>query len=107
MYAVIRTGGKQYKVSPGDELRVERLKGVQPGEEISIEDVLLLRDEDKTLINPKGVRVKALVEGEEKGKKIIVFTYKRRKNYKRKLGHRQIYTKLKILSIEKGVENGS
>ncbi len=101
MYAVIKTGGKQYRVSPGDVLRVERIKGAKKGDEISIRDVLLLREGENTIVNPEGVAVKAVVEGEEKGKKIIVFTYKRRKNYMRKLGHRQIYTKLRITSIEK------
>ena len=101
MYAVIRTGGKQYRVSPGDVIDVERLLDVKEGDEITIKDVLLFRDENQVVPNPKDVVVKARVEGEFKGKKIIVFKYKRRKNYQRKKGHRQIYTRLKILSIEK------
>ncbi len=107
MYAVVRTGGKQYKVSPGDVVDVERIPDVKKGDEIILNDVLLFRDEGVFEPNPKGVVVRALVEGEFKGKKIIVFKYKRRKNYQRKKGHRQIYTRLKILSIDREEGNGS
>jgi len=102
MYAIIQTGGKQYKVSPGDEIKVEKIK-VEPGEVITIDKVLMVAKDDgievgRPYLENTVVRAKILKHG--KGKKIIVFKYKRRKNYKRKKGHRQHYSLIKIEAIE-------
>ena len=99
MYAIIRTGGKQYKVSVGDEIVIEKLdKNV--GETVSFE-VLMLCGDDTVIGTPivKGVAAIAEVLEHGKGKKVIVFKYKPKKNYRKKTGHRQPYTKVKITSI--------
>ena len=101
MYAVIVTGGKQYKVSEGDVLYVEKL-GVEADEEITFDNVLA-ESTDKGFKAGKDcakavVKAKAIKNG--KGKKITVFTYKPKKNEKRKMGHRQPYTKVEITSIK-------
>jgi len=103
MYAVIQTGGKQYKVSPGDEIKVEKIDA-QPGDLITIDKVLMVSDEGKLNIGRpylEDVIVKARILKHGKSKKIIVFKFKRRKNYKRKKGHRQLYSLIKIEEIEK------
>ena len=103
MYAVIQTGGKQYKVSPGDEIKVEKIDA-QPGDLITIDKVLMVSDEGKLNIGRpylEDVVVKARILKHGKSKKIIVFKFKRRKNYKRKKGHRQLYSLIKIEEIEK------
>ncbi len=101
MYAIIETGGKQYKVEQGQIINVEKLD-VQQGEEINFDKVLLIKNEEN-IITGSPVIEKAKVVGEVietgKGKKIIVFKYKRRKNYRRKKGHRQWYSKVKIKEI--------
>jgi len=101
MYAVIKTGGKQYKVQEGETLRVEKLEG-ETGSQIQFNDVLLYSDgESITLGEP--VIANAVVSGEiveqAKDKKILVFKYKRRKGYRKMKGHRQHYTDVKIGSI--------
>ena len=101
MYAVIETGGKQYKVSPGELIKVEKLDS-NPGSEVQFEKVLMVQKEDGTLIGQPyldKVRVVGEVLEHKKGEKIIVFKYKRRKNYRRKKGHRQWYTALRIKEI--------
>lgn len=101
MYAVIETGGKQYKVSPGELIKVEKLDS-NPGSEVQFEKVLMVQKEDGTLIGHPyldKVRVVGEVLEHKKGEKIIVFKYKRRKNYRRKKGHRQWYTALRIKEI--------
>jgi large subunit ribosomal protein L21 len=101
MYAVIRTGGKQYKVQENETLKIEKLDGTQ-GASVEFEDVLLYSDgETITLGTPKleNVLVKAHIVDQGKGKKTIVFKYKRRKGYRRMKGHRQEYTKVHIDSI--------
>ena len=101
MYAIVKTGGKQYKVQEGDILRVEKLPG-EVGSEISFEDVLLFSDgETVTVGQPKveNVTVNGHIVAQDKSKKIIVFKYKRRKRYRRKQGHRQQYTAIKVDSI--------
>ncbi len=103
MYAIIQTGGKQYKVSPGDEIKVEKIDA-QPGDLITIDKVLMVSDEGKLNIGRpylEDVVVKARILKHGKSKKIIVFKFKRRKNYKRKKGHRQLYSLIKIEEIEK------
>jgi len=100
MYAVIRTGGKQYRVSEGQLLRVEKLTG-KSGDKINFGDVLLLGGDSPKVGQPfvKGASVAAEIVGEGRGPKIIVFKFKRRKNQRRKNGHRQPYTTLKITGI--------
>ncbi|MDH3973249.1 MAG: 50S ribosomal protein L21 [Deltaproteobacteria bacterium] len=102
MYAVIATGGKQYKVSEGDIVRVEKLAG-EVGSKVEISDVLLVGEEGATKIGTPTVE-KAKVSGEiveqGKDKKILVFKKKRRKGYKKLQGHRQQYTALKIEKIK-------
>ncbi len=103
MYAVIKTGGKQFKVSEGDLLKVEKLS-VEPGTTITFEEVLLVNDGNGNLKvgspTVQNAKVTAEVIEQGKAKKIIVFKYKKRKNYRKKQGHRQPYTKVKITKIE-------
>ena len=101
MYAIIETGNKQYKISEGDVIRVEKLEG-NIGDTVEIRDVLLIKKDNETMVGSPLVK-EAKIVGEivEKGKdkKIVVFKYKRRKNYRKKRGHRQQYTVLKINEI--------
>ncbi len=103
MYAVIETGGKQYKVSPGQTLDVERLD-VAEGGTIDLDRVLLIADDDKVVVgNPivDGAKVVATSQGDGRGKKVIVFKYKPKVRYSKKTGHRQSYTRLTIDKIVK------
>ena len=97
MYAVIKTGGKQYRVTSGDVLKIEKIAG-EEGKEVVFNEVLALGD---TIGNPlvNGALVKALVLKQAKDKKIIVFKKKRRQNYRRKNGHRQNITLVKITDV--------
>ncbi len=101
MYAVIKTGGKQYRVSAGDSIDVERLpNGV--GEQIELDQVLLVAGDSAAQIGKplvEGARVKATVIRQVKGRKIIVYKYRPRNRYRRKRGHRQHYTRLRIDEI--------
>ena len=99
MYAIIRTGGKQYKVEAGDEILVEKLEA-EIGAEVSFE-VLMLGGEKVVVGTPvvEGVKAKADVLEHGKGKKVVVFKYKPKKNFRKKQGHRQPYTKVKINAI--------
>ena len=102
MYAVIKTGGKQYKVQAGDKVRVEKL-GTEEGKTIKISDVLMLVDgENVTVGNPlvKGATVSAKISAHGRDRKINVVKYKRRKNYRKQTGHRQSYTELSIIDIK-------
>ncbi len=102
MYAVVATGGKQYKVQEGEVLRVEKLAG-EVGSEIAFDEVLMTSDGENVKIGQplvEGAQVKGHIVEQGKSKKIIVFKYKRRKRYRRKQGHRQPYTAIKIDSIE-------
>jgi large subunit ribosomal protein L21 len=101
VYAIIQTGGKQYRVSPGDVLRVERLPG-ERGDEVILDQVLLVTDGDavqvgQPLVANATVRTRIVRQGQSK--KILVYKKKRRKNYRRKQGHRQLFTALKIGEI--------
>ena len=102
MFAVVKTGGKQYKVKENDIILVEKLEN-KKGDSINLNQILLLsNDEKKIQIGTpvlKGVSVKAKILEQKKQKKILVFKKKRRKNYKKKTGHRQNITVLKILKI--------
>jgi large subunit ribosomal protein L21 len=101
MYAVIRTGGKQYKVHEDQVLRVEKLEGSE-GSEIEFNDVLLYSDGETVTLGAPQVEnavVKAHVIEQGRGKKQLVFKYKRRKGYRKMRGHRQHYTEIKIESI--------
>lgn len=101
MYAIIQTGGKQYRVQEGDTLFVEKLD-VAEGDLLAIEDVLAVSNGDNLTIGEplvEGAKVEAKVLEQGKAKKIIVFKYKRKKNYRKKQGHRQPYTKLLIEKI--------
>ena len=101
MYAVIQTGGKQYQLSEGDTVFIEKLD-VNAEDEVVFEEVLVLGKDDGIVVGApfvKGAKVTGKVIKNGRGKKITVFTYKAKKNIKRKLGHRQPYTKVQILSI--------
>ena len=97
MFAIIETGGKQYKVSEGDELFVEKLEA-EAESEIVFDKVLMVEGKVGTPY-VEGATVKATVEKHGKAKKIIVYKYKSKKNYHKKQGHRQPYTKVKIVAI--------
>ena len=100
MYAIIVTGGKQYKVSEGDEIFVEKLD-VEEGEKVTFDNVLAVGEGDSAKFgaDAKGAKVEATVVKNGKSKKIYVMRYKAKKNEKKKLGHRQPYTKVKIEKI--------
>jgi len=103
VYAIIKTGGKQYKVSEGDVIRVEKLEA-EKGDQLTLDTVLMVNDENgnvkigEPLVDGAKVQVKVIAQ--DRDKKIIVYKYKRRKNYHKKQGHRQPYTKLLIEKIE-------
>ena len=103
MYAVIATGGKQYRVSEGDSLRVEKLNGVQ-GDTVVFDRVLMLGGDEPVVGTPvvPGAKVQATIVAQDRAKKIIVFKFRRRKNYRRKQGHRQFYTELMVTDISAG-----
>ncbi len=101
MYAVIETGGKQYRVSPGESLRVEKLPG-DVGAEVEFDRVLAVTNDDGGITagsHTNGAKVKATIEGHGRGDKTIVFKFKRKKQYKRTIGHRQDYTQVKVTEI--------
>lgn len=101
MYAIIETGGKQYRVTEGDVVRVEKLE-VEEGQAIKFDKVLLVAENGKVVFGKPyldGVTVEAVVEKQGKNKKIIVFKYKPKKDYRKKQGHRQPYTQVKIGKI--------
>ena len=102
MYAVVETGGKQYRVSPGQTVEVELLPA-EPGATVALERVLLVSGESQTYVGTptvSGGRVVGIVAKEGRGKKIIVFRYKSKKRYRRKTGHRQDYSYLLITDIQ-------
>jgi large subunit ribosomal protein L21 len=106
IYAIIETGGKQYRVSPGQSLDVERLEVAQ-GSSVELDRVLLIAQGEKVTVgNPTvgGAKVLATSQGEIKGEKVIVFKYKPKVRYRKKTGHRQTYTRL---TIDKIIEPGA
>jgi large subunit ribosomal protein L21 len=101
MYAVVKTGGKQYRVSPGDSVEVEKLP-YEVGEQIELDQVLLVANGSGAKIGQplvEGAKVKATVTRQVRGRKVIVFKYHSSKRYRRKRGHRQHYTWLRIDEI--------
>ena len=101
MYAIIKTGRKQYKVSEGDLVRVEKL-AYEVGETVDFDQVLLVSNDGELKVGSplvEGAKVSATVEDQNKDKKIVVFKYKPKKQYRKKHGHRQPYTLVKINSI--------
>ena len=100
MYAIIATGGKQYKVSEGDVIRVEKLD-VEAGSAYTFDQVLAVNNGELVVGSPvvEGATLSATVEGNARGKKVIVYKYKRKTGYHKKNGHRQAYTQLKIEKI--------
>ena len=102
MYAVVKSGGKQYKVQEGGTLRIEKISG-EVGEPVSLDRVLMLSDGENVSVGTpvlENVVVKGHIVRQDRLRKIIVFKYKRRKRYRRKLGHRQAFTEIKIDRIE-------
>jgi large subunit ribosomal protein L21 len=97
MFAIVRTGGKQYRVAAGDKIAVEKLAG-EAGETITLGDILLA-GKDGTLADPASVTVSAEIIAQAKSEKVIVFKKRRLHNYRRKNGHRQQMTLLRILSV--------
>ena len=98
MYAIIVTGGKQYKVTEGDVLFIEK-KDAEEGAAVKFEEVLAVSDGTELKVNPEGASVDATVVAHGKDKKIIVYKYKPKKGYHKKQGHRQPYTKVEIKKI--------
>jgi large subunit ribosomal protein L21 len=98
--AVIRTGGRQFLVTEGETVRVEKLPG-NPGDEVVFGDVLMLGGEQPTFGRPtlNGATVKGRILAQERGPKLVVFKFRRRKKYRSKAGHRQSYTAVRIVSI--------
>lgn len=104
MYAVVATGGKQYKVSTGDRLKVEKLSG-EAGDSVDLSDVLLVVDDKKVKVgrpNVKSAKVVALILKHGLGEKVTAFKYEKRKSYHRKVGYRQEYTELEVKKINAG-----
>lgn len=103
MYAVIKTGGKQYRVAQGDRLRVEKLAG-NVGDTVTLGEVLLVGGDGEGSIKVGapvlgGAKVEAKIVAQDRGPKITIFKFRRRKNYRRKTGHRQPFTALEITGI--------
>lgn len=102
MFAVIRTGGKQYKVQTGDIIEVEKLD-IEEGKSVDIDDVLFVQDGKKAVVGSptvKGASVKAEIYKQKRADKVVIFKKKRRQNYRRKKGHRQHLSVLKITDIK-------
>ncbi len=113
MYAVVRTGGKQYRVAPGEWLEVEKL-AAEAGDQITLDDVLLVHDGQQAIVGQPtvaGASVLATVRAQFKGRKVIVFKYRPKQRFRRKRGHRQQLTRLHIDAIQMQTsgdkENGS
>ncbi len=102
MYAIIRDRGMQYRVEQGQVLTIDLLDEAEPGSQIELGEVLLVGDGDSVKVGSpllSGAVVRAEVLGEKKGEKIIVFRYRNKKRYRRRTGHRQRYTQIKISEI--------
>ncbi|RPJ11039.1 MAG: 50S ribosomal protein L21 [Deltaproteobacteria bacterium] len=104
MYAVVKTGGKEYKISKGDLVRVEKLEG-KVGDQVTLSDVLMVSDEGQVQVGTPflaNTMITGEIVQEIKGKKVLTYKMKRRKNYRRFKGHRQTYTYLKVNDIQTG-----
>ena len=102
MYAVVSTGGKQYKVQKGETLRIEKIPG-EVGSKVTFDKVLMVADGENIRLGQPVIEkaaVQASIVEQDKAKKILIFKYKRRKRYRRKQGHRQPYTAIRIDGIE-------
>ncbi len=102
MLAVIKTGGKQYKVSPGDKIKIEKIQE-EEGKQVSFDEVLLVQEKDELKIGDpfvKNTKVVGKVLSQGKGKKITILKYKPKTRYKKKMGHRQPFTEVEILDIK-------
>ncbi|NIS74500.1 MAG: 50S ribosomal protein L21 [Deltaproteobacteria bacterium] len=102
MYAIVKTGGKQILVSPGDKVKVEKIAG-NVGEEIELSEVLMVKKDDQVIVGRPfvdGASVTCDILEQGKGKKIIVYRYRRRKNSHKKRGHRQLYTDIEVKEIK-------
>jgi len=109
MYAIVETGGKQYRVSEGIKVRVERLSG-NADDQVALGQVLVVNDGENTLVGSpyvEGASVTGKIVAQGKAKKVIVFKYKRRKDSKKKKGHRQAYTELVIEKIQMEATHGA
>lgn len=101
MYAVIKTGGKQYRVAPGDKLRIEKLKAAE-GESVEFDQVLMVGDGDDVKIGAPyvdGGKVTATVKSQGRGKKVEIIKFRRRKHHMKRQGHRQAYTEVEITDV--------
>ena len=106
MYAIIKSGGKQYRVAEGEVLRVEKLEA-DSGSQVEFTDVLLVKTDTQTFIGQplvEGATVKGVIEGVGQGDKVLVFKYKKKKQYRRTRGHRQQFSKVRIESISVGAD---
>ena len=104
MYAVVKTGGKEYRISQGDLIRVEKMEG-KVGDQVTMKDILMVSHKDQVQVgNP--LLANAVIKGEivqqVKGKKVLIYKMKRRKNYRRTKGHRQTYTYIRVNDISLG-----
>ena len=102
MYAVVKTGGKQYRVSLGDRVKIEKIPG-EVGAEVNFDQVLMIGGTDDVKVGTpvvSGATVSARIVKQDRSKKVMVFKFKRRKGYKKKQGHRQAYTQVEITGIE-------
>ena len=104
MYAIVKTGGAQFKVEPGMKIVVPHIEG-DLGKTLSIEEVLLVAKDDKVVVGHpfiEGIKVQAKIVEQFKGPKVVIYKRKRRKGYERKTGHRQLQTRIEIEKIVKG-----
>jgi large subunit ribosomal protein L21 len=99
MYAVIRTGGKQYRVAPGDVVKVESVKPTDDGS-VEFAEVLAFSGDSGSVVKPQSAKVLGTVVGEGRGDKVLVFHFKRKKQYKKLQGHRQAFTAVRISEIQ-------
>ena len=98
MHAVIETGGKQYRVAPGDSIQIEKLIG-EVGAEVEFDKVLAVFDDSSQVVAGGGARVKGTITAQGRGDKVVVFKFKRKKQYKRTIGHRQSFTEVTVSDI--------
>jgi large subunit ribosomal protein L21 len=100
MYAVLRTGGKQYRVAPGDVVKIESVVPSSDDKTIEFSDILAVSGEPGSVVKPGAAKVTAEIVGDGRGDKILVFHLKRKKQYKKLQGHRQNFTEIRIKAIE-------